>query len=216
MEKKKIIIFGDDPTGCTGFGKICDHLVDAVLAAGHIPIVVGLKANQNKNYEKAKIYNVLEFSDYQGWKTLGDVLINEKAGMVISIGDPWDIRGIAEIRQKIDFIWIGYVPVDSTPYPWYVLLVQQPQQYLDTAFLLNSMDYIVTFSEFGKNAVNDMLTNAFSESEPALKQRDIQNIYLGVDTRLYCPKDKPKARKVFNGAISSDTLLFSCIKVKRA
>ena len=45
---QKIIIFGDDPTGFTGFGRITDHLVDAVISIGHTPIVVGLKINHNK------------------------------------------------------------------------------------------------------------------------------------------------------------------------
>ena len=72
--KSKIIIFGDDPTGYTGFGKISDHLVNAVSGAGYTPIVVGLKTNKDKNYGKAKIYNTVALSDNQGWETLEKAL----------------------------------------------------------------------------------------------------------------------------------------------
>jgi glycosyltransferase involved in cell wall biosynthesis len=211
--KNKIIIFGDDPTGYTGFGKISDHLVDAISGAGYTPVVVGLKTNKNKNYGKAKIYNTVALSDNQGWETLEKALTLEKAKMVISIGDPWDIQGLADIKQRIPFTWIGYVPVDSIPYPRYILLVQNPQQYLDTAFLLSSMDHIVTYSEFGKNAVRNMLESSFSETPEKSSLPDITRIYLGVDSELYYSKDKKEARKIFDGAVSADTLLFNCIKV---
>ena len=211
--KDKIIIFGNDPRGYTGFGKIVDHLVDAVSDSGFMPIVVALKAGPNKDYKKAKIYNTSGQAGNHVWSTLENTLIEEKAKMVITIGDPWDIQGIVEIKQRSPFFWIGYTPVESTPYPRYILLVQNPQQYLDVAFIMKNMDHIVTYSGFGKDAVTEMLKEAFQNNSHATHIPEMTKISLGVDSRFYSPEDRIDARGVFAEMVSQDDFLFTCAKV---
>jgi glycosyltransferase involved in cell wall biosynthesis len=209
---RKIAIFGDDPTGPTGFGKIVKHLAAAVVAAGCQPIVVGLKQHYDNPIPGTKIINALENEDPQGFATLSGILKTEAIDIVISIGDPWDIQGLPQVKQKRPFTWIGYTPVDSTPYPRYILLSKEPHQYLDVAFLMPQMDHIVTYAGFGKTAVEEMLVKAGTE-EPLQRQGGVQAIYLGVDPDLYRPQTKSKARKLFQGAMTDDMLLFSCMKV---
>jgi len=150
---KKIVIFGDDPTGPTGFGKIVRYLAAAVLKIDCQPIVVGLKKHYDARIAGTRIINALEKGDPQGYATLRTVLQTQAADLVITIGDPWDIQGLAEIKQAHPFTWIGYTPVDASPYPRYILLTKDPHQYLDVAFLMQQMDAIVTYSAFGNTAV---------------------------------------------------------------
>lgn len=206
---KNIVIFGDDPTGPTGFGRVVKYLAKAVRAAGCRPVIVALKQHFDFPLPGLEIINTLENGDPQGFDTLHRVLKEKAAETVISIADPWDIKGIAEIKQQHPFTWIGYTPVDSTPYPRYVLLTKDPHQYLDVAFLLQHIDHIVTYSEFGRIAVEQMLAAAGTNPPgPAVRV-----IYLGVDTERYRPRAKTEARKLFQGGVSDDILLFSCMKV---
>ncbi len=208
---KKVIIFGDDPRGPTGFGRIVDHLVDAVSSAGCIPIVVGLKSVYPSEYGKAVVHNVLDQSDPQGWRVLENVLTSEHADAVISVGDPWDLQGLVDIKNRIPFFWIGYTPVESPPFSRYILLVHSPPQYLDAAYLLRNMDLVVTYSDFGRKAVMEMMEQAFQGSGTALPR--VTSIYLGVDTDTFSPEDRVESREVFGGSVGSDSLLFSCVKV---
>lgn len=209
---KKIAIFGDDPTGPTGFGKIVKHLAAAAVKINCQPIVVGLKKHYAGTVPGTRIINALEKGDPHGYDTLRALLNAEEIDTVLSIGDPWDVQGLAEIKQAHLFTWIGYTPVDSTPYPRYLLLTKDPHQYLDVAFLMQQMDAIVSYSGFGKTAIAEMLTEADPERGPAMAG-SIETIYLGVNPDLYQPQPKADARRQFQGAMSADMLLFSCMKV---
>jgi len=57
-----------------------------------------------------------------------------------------------------------------------------------------------------------MLINANPKEPPALAG-SIETIYLGVDPDLYRPQPKAQARQQFQGAMTADMLLFSCMKV---
>jgi len=208
--QNRIIIFGDDPTGPTGFGKIVWHLSAAALTAGFKPIVVGLKQQYDTPVSHTKIINAAANNDPHGHDTLSALLEAEKTELVISIGDPWDIQGLVQVKQQHPFTWIGYTPVDATPYPRYVLLTKNPHQYLDVAFLMQQMDHIVAYSTFGQAAIREMLVRA-GGSQPAAS--DIGMIYLGVDPNRFTPQTKAVSRSVFQGIVSKDNLLFSCMKV---
>ncbi|MCP4043147.1 MAG: glycosyltransferase family 4 protein, partial [Gammaproteobacteria bacterium] len=211
--KETIVIFGDDPRGFTGFGRITNHLADAVTQAGFTPVNVALKSGVNTAYAKSEVHNVRELGDPQGWKTLEEIIRKTAAKTVISIGDPWDLQGVVEIKKRTPFRWIGCTPVDYTPYSRYILLVHSPQQYLDVAYILSHMDHVVTYSDFGRTAVARMLEEAFSAPPPGMKLPGVTRIYLGVDTQIYRPRDKVQARAVFSGAVTPEMFLFSCVKV---
>ncbi len=69
----------------------------------------------------------------------------------------------------------------------------------------------MTYSDFGKKALMEMMEVAFQESGSVFP--DVTRIYIGVDTDRFLPEDRLESRKVFEGAVRSDTLLFSCVKV---
>ncbi len=210
--KTKIAIFGDDPTGPTGFGKIVANLSLAAESAGFEPVVIGLKKNYSKAFHNIRIVNATERGDSRGFETLAYLLKENCIENVISIGDPWDILRLVDIKKENPFTWIGYTPVESIPYPRYIQLVKAPPRYLDVAFLMQHMDRIITYSKFGKTAVSEMLESAYDDqSDNALPKVDM--IYLGVDTQLFTPHDKAESRKFFQGVVEKNTLLFSCMKV---
>ena len=210
--KTKTAIFGDDPTGPTGFGKIVANLSLAAESAGFEPVVVGLKKNYQKTFHNIRIVNAAEKGDAKGFQTLANLLKEESIKTVISIGDPWDVMGLVDIKKQFPFTWIGYTPVEAVPYPRYIQIVKEPPQYLDVAFLMQHMDSIVTYSEFGRTAVSGMLKNAFAD-QSGRTPRDVDRIYLGVDTKVFKPSAKAESRKFFQGVVGEETLLFSCMKV---
>ncbi len=234
---KKVVIFGDDPRGFTGLGRITRHLMVALLQEGFEPVAATFKTVVNEdvaeelnnksassiecNWENAPTYSV----DGDSEKGLETVLEKENASMVISVCDPWDLQGLVEVKKRRPFVWIAYLPVESIPYSRYILLVRNPPHYLDTAYILSFADRLLTYSDFGRDAVRKMLKDAGSSSQGV-----IEHIYLGVDNDYYCPLDKPAgsstqgdsgdknqekitARKIFGGAVKDDAVLFTCIKV---
>ncbi|MFC1707449.1 glycosyltransferase family 4 protein, partial [Planctomycetota bacterium] len=208
--QKTVILYGNDPSGPTGFGRVVAHLVDAVTCAGHRPLVVPLKAVTDRP-SGAEVLVPPE-TDPRGWQTLQDAVMAEHAPMVISVGDPWDIQGLALARQECPFTWIGYTPVDSTPYPRYVLLTRDPHQYMDVLYAMLRMDQVVTFTDFGAVAVADML----QEAPPGQSKPPVRSIPLGVNPEVFSPQPRIRAREVFSGGVGSDVLLFSCVKVSSA
>lgn len=208
--KPTVLLFGDDPTGPTGFGKIVAYLIDAVVEAGGTPVVVPLKSIQERENDRARVLRP-PASDPKGWDTVARAVRDEGASMVVTVGDPWDLHGLVDVQKAHPFFWIGCTPVDSTPYPRFVMLTKDPQQYLDVAFLMQHINRIVTFSDFGRAAVTQMLADAHAPGQP--QQGPIEHIYLGVDSEMYTPGDRSAARHVFEGAVDDTVLLFSCIKV---
>jgi len=176
------------------------------------PVIIGLKSVPSLEYRKAVIHNGQEHADASGFFTLDRIISLEKPVTVITVGDPWDLQGIVDIKKKYTFLWIAYMPVESTPFSRYLLLSHKPQQYLDVAYLLSHMDHIVTFSDFGKTAIQTMLHETFCHNQQQ-KIPKISRIYLGVDAHIFSQKNRINARKVFSGAMPSDAFLFSCVKV---
>ena len=210
--KEKILIIGNDPRGFSGFGRIVNYLVDSVLAAEKEPLVIACKANAQREFTKAKLFET-DQSDIHGLRKLEEVLKEETPSIVISIGDPWDIEGIGRVYKSFDFVWIGYTPVDSTPYPRYVLLTKDPHQYLDVGYVLRHMDHIVTYSDFGKSSIGTMLQGTYDPKLGGKAIPPISRIYLGVDNDFFAPGAQATARKVFSGAIDESDLLFTAMKV---
>ena len=211
--KPSVVIFGDDPAGPTGFGKITAHLVGAATAAGVRPVVVGLKADPDRPWNRCPRYCVPVDTDPDGRQTAEKAMDAESADRLVSVGDPWHLQGLVDLRRRRAFSWIGCTPVDSTPYPRYILLTQAPQQYLDTAYVMGHMDRIVTFSRFGRKAVADMLLGALAAPGARGSLPPMDTVYLGVDAEKYCPAKSGFPRGVFGNAVTPDTVLFTCVKV---
>jgi glycosyltransferase involved in cell wall biosynthesis len=210
MINRNIILVGDDPRLNTGFSKIINRFVKVIKDSGNSPIVIGLKPYSGKSeYKDCLLYNASKLTPGNplGTQLIRDLVSKQDIPLVISVGDPWDIRGVAEAHDNITFKWIGYTPVESIPYPRYILIgAKQPLQYLDAGNIINKADVLVTYSKFGSDAINQMIVNELGK--PA---RNIDYIYLGVDHSIFKPVDKKKARQIMQG-VSEDDILFMCNK----
>ncbi len=212
-----VLLYGDDPAGATGFGRIVAQLVEAVRAAGALPRVVALKGRPSEAYDGAPRIHPSADTDPRGWQAVQDALGEQACPLLISVGDPWDIQGLVQARQQHRFHWIGVTPVDSTPYPRFVLLTRDPPQYLDVAYVLGHMDQVVTYAPFGAEAVAELFAELLPELLPAStapeSRPSIETIGLGVDRSVFRPMERGEARRVFQGGVGDDALLVSCVKV---
>ena len=205
----KILIFGDDPTGTTGFGRLVDGIVSAANNIKDSEVtVVGLKANRGE-YKKCKLINAvkLDKKDANGNKALATAVKEFDPDLVITVGDPWDYVTVPELKRNSGFIWCSIVPVECPPYPRYIMIERNPPKYLDVLKIQKHMDYIVTYSEFAI----DEITKMFNSSKEKVDIPPMENIYLFVNNATF-KEQETKKRDVFN-LLKEDDILFTYIKV---
>ena len=212
--QQKILIFGDDPTLATGFARVVNALTDAVLHAGHIPVVVGLKASAGP-YSKCERINALERGDKRGWATLEPLLKEGVSKIMITVGDPWDVQDIYGLKKEYPFYWVAYTPVEAKPYPaWYQ--IPGSASCVNVGALTAAADRVIAYTKFGKEAIEDMVRE-YNEI-PGSKGREIAprigQIYHGVDTDFFSPGKQKRARRALGPlGIKQDDILFTCVKV---
>lgn len=201
---QNVVICGEHPALQTGFGIVTDRLVSAVIEAGMNPIVMHIRpASATLKYERCPVYACFVKSNRV--EVFESHVKRIKPALVISIGDPWDVIHIAENRKKHDFKWVAYTPVESVPFCRYNVF---DNKQMDVGRIIYLADKIVTYSEIGKLAIEDMFTREFKNAE----KKDIENVYLGLDTSVFKPTDKKVSRKIFEN-ISENTILFVCNKL---
>lgn len=101
-----------------------------------------------------KGYHVRDVDDFQEdtWEKKLISGIQSGTTHVITVHDIWNLESIRQIKQRSDsnFIWIGYVPIEGEQVPQYVQIGGQHPKKVDIYNILNSMDMIVPYTEFGK------------------------------------------------------------------
>lgn len=199
-----IVIFSDSPLSTTGFGKVTDNIVDAIIESGNTPIVVGMKSDTEPSKYKCKIIHPRSIGDNKGWDTLEIVIRKSLAKIVITIGDPWDVYPIVDLKYKMGFKWIGYNTVEAKPYARNILQSIFPRRSIDTSVIINAMDYCITCTNFGKDAISEMLATIGDK-------KDITTVYFGTDTEYYQADCSKKDSKAFIG-LDPDVFLFSVAK----
>ena len=205
----RVLIFGDDPTGTTGFGRLVDALVCSINNMKNTKtLVVGMKINRGE-YTKCDLINASkkDRKDINGWKTLEESIKEFKPDLVITVGDPWDYIPVSEYKSRYEFMWCGIVPVECPPYPRYIMVDKSPPKYLDVKKIQKNMDYIVTYSEFAIDEIKKM----FQIGKDKMNPPPMENIYLFVNNNIF-KKQKVRKTEVFN-LIKDDDLLFTYIKI---
>lgn len=209
--KKQIIIFGDDPRLHTGFALVTHHLAIAAESAGLDPIIIGRNAMATGEYPH-EIINCIEQGDTQGWRTFEKTLQRTGARVVVTVGDPWDLQHLYGIKKQFPFFWIGYTPVESTPFPAWIPMSGKPGQYFDVGKLFGCTDHVVAYTKFGKLAIEKALQEYNDLADAPVNAR-ISQVYHGVDTDFYRPMGRTKARKAVSDlGIKKDDILFTAIK----
>lgn len=187
--KVRILVVSDDPRLCTGFGKVHRYIHHALRQREDFQVVsVGWypprdpRAETKKNKGDGPIitnnfgWNIIPcevgIHDSNGEITVPRTLYIFKPHVVITIGDPWFVKAVCRARLKMDFTWIGYVPIDG------VSIGKEHAEVLD------KMDYIVAYSGWGRDVIKQCLPH-----------REVHVINHGTDTDIYFPIDRNQARE---------------------
>lgn len=181
--KIRILTMSDDPRINTGFGIVHKNLIEAIRGIENVSLASigwfsplrcksGFTNGLKVKFENYEIIEADKQEDY-GIQTFKNVIDFYKPHAVITIGDPWMVKEIPEIKTKNNFIWFGYTPIDG---------LDLPRRFVS---ILKYMDYIVSYGKFGTKVLNDA---GFKEN--------IITIPHGVNTEAYKPLgNKEEIRK---------------------
>ena len=193
MTKKPKLLWVGDVVATTGFARVTHNVIDELKDKYEI-VILGCNWHGDPD-PMQQIYKMYPASNrFQqgafGEDRIREVVEIEKPDVILTINDCWIIneqyRRIHDLRQSIDFKFVGYMPMDS--YNWVGCLAE-------TA---NEWDGIISYTEFG---AHEFIKGGI--------QRPITVIPHGVTAGQFKPGDKIEARKrlglkedsfiVFNG-----------------
>ena len=184
--KVRILTVSDHPMLHTGFANVHRHILEAISKTENVQIAaVGWYPPRDKSSESKAGKNDGLFADnttpwyivncespdldWCGRATVPRAMKALRPEIVISIGDPWMVDTISEMRKLFNFTWIAYTPIDG-------LGIIEPYR-----LVLKEADVIVAYSTFGKQVL-----------EKAFPRKQISLINHGTDPDVFFPVDIPK------------------------
>lgn len=186
--KIRILTISDDPRSNTGFGKVHKNIINSIKDNERYYVTSMGWYSPTHAQTKSQIYNadglsIVSDPDYRiipvassetyGIPTFKKVVDFFRPNIVITVGDPWMVDGIAKFKEQYEFIWIGYVPIDG---------LDMPVKFKGT---LSQMDYVVTYGRFGSQVL----------ASTDFDMTKVTEICHGVDEKLYTPSNKIQARE---------------------
>lgn len=180
----KVVFVGDSPAVSTGFSRCTKAACDALHAAGHEVIVLGIN-HPGDYYDPATIPYPI-FRAHQPWDGGHDahgagrlpvLLARHRPDIVCILQDPWNIKPYFDAIDK------GFEGLDYTVPPiaaW--LAVDSKNQF---AKPLNRLASVAVWTQF-----------AGKELEKGGYHGPWWTIPLGVDHQLYYPRDKAESRRL--------------------
>ena len=181
---KKVLFWGDNPHGITGFGKVVKNIIRQVYDPGKFTIdVLGISyigdpyqpdhyMGRDILYDVYPPFEMGKQMDLYGANKLMTMLSSNKVDILFILQDTFIIRNImqqiVELREKLSnkFQIIYYFPIDCNfVYPDWITRA------------VSLADYPVCYTEFGKKVA--------IKHDKKLKGMDV--IYHGTDKSLYRP-----------------------------
>lgn len=162
----KILLVSHSPTATTGYGRVTRRIAHALREAGHSLAVVGAGFAGGPHELPYRIFPWPEMSA----GAIGQALRTEKPDVLLTIGDPWMFESLPALPEIKGTTWLAYFPVDGRPLP------------MAWKHWVQAVDVPVVFSKFAQEVVGSA-----TGTPPRL-------IYHGVDTDVFCPQDKEKAK----------------------
>lgn len=182
----KILIVSDSPGFSTGMGVVHKNIGIQLQKKGYEVISLGwnpVGIIENKMPWKEYIPNK---AYYYGEDIFDAIVAQERPDIVLTIGDIWTIRYIANCNTRGLFQWVGYVAIDG-----HTNENKVPPSWIP---ILNSMDKVIAYTNYGKNIIENSINEL------------IEVIPHGVDSLVYYPvKDTGRLRD-FYGIPKSKTL----------
>ena len=168
----RILLMTDNPGLCTGMGKVGREIALALHAGGHEVLYIGwCRSAPFQQKWPFDLYPV-ENSTF-GKEAFDRIVAQRRPDVVMTIGDPWMYGYIADrnvCKTRGLFQWVGYIAVDG----------EKIEGGLPNFWkgIVNDMDRIVAYTEYGKNA----LLKTFPE-----RKNEIDVVYHGVDDKIFHP-----------------------------
>ncbi len=175
--KIKVLLYGDSPTACTGFGTVARELILRLQRTGRFEfMILGINyfGDPHEFEGTLRIFPVAQ-DDMQGRSRIGPMMVQFQPDVLFTVGDYDDLDWFPNVyldacRQIGRTVpWVMYTPVDGSP-----LHAQHALLFRDL------ITHPVTCSQFGAGLIH--------EAVPVV---DVPVIYHGVDTRTFYRMDDP-------------------------
>jgi len=174
MTEGKIKVLFTTDWGTTGFGTVGRELCSRLASTGKYEIFY-LGWHYTGDSEGQQLANAMGFRllNTQFWKGMADqfgqasfdeVVDRVKPQIVITLGDPWMVQHVETSRNRKNFQWISYMPIDRD-------IMSKP--WLN---LLKDPDVLVAYSNFGKEVL-----------ENQLPYKHVELVLHGVDKTVFKP-----------------------------
>lgn len=176
----RVIVVGDSPVVSTGFSRCTESACNALLAAKHEPIVLGINHHADPHDFPYAIYPCIQPLD-QGRDAFGTsrlpVMIDRlRPDVVLILQDPWNCKPYFDVLDRyfadepsVVPPIVGWLAVDAKN------MLAKP---------LNRLAHVIVWTQFG---VNELRAGGY--------EGPISIVPLGVDHDVFYPRDKAAARK---------------------
>lgn len=188
----KILLMTDNPNLDTGQGIIHRYIGRCLLSRGFNVISIGYGDSDRKIANWPVYATTNDKKHYFGESIFDQIVYKEQPHIVLTIGDTWNMQFIPNSQLRKTFQWVGYTAIDGEIHGGGI-----PPSWINA---LNDMDRIVTYTQYGKNAVLKSLK---------INADKISIIPHGVDINLFYPisdEERKNIRQKYN--IPNNALIY--------
>lgn len=164
----KVLIVSDSAYLHTGYSTITKNLCRVLKDEFEMRVFATIPHKTNEPYPFTYISSGNHNLDFRG------CLKHYKPDVVITLLDLWRLDFVVKAKQDNPFIWLAYLAVEGEDFPKSVFNFGKKIMTLE---YLGLIDYLVTYSQFGKKEIEKL----------DIKVDNV--IPLGVDTDTFKPKE---------------------------
>jgi len=181
LKKRKILVICDSPRLVTGLARVGKEVSLSLSNAGFDVSYLACNGDNTFTHDKFpfKVYPYKP-NDKYGAKRFATIVEEFLPDFILAIGDIDKVGYVGQYAKKFNVYSVYYCPVEGELFPSGKFLGKMKMDYIK---MLNGFDEVVTYSEFGKKQINDLIENRVSRSIPH-----------GVDLSIFKPLDTFEAR----------------------
>lgn len=163
----RLLVVSHSPQLTTGYGRVVNVLSRGLVEAGHQIAILGFGYRGEPIPQGLRIHPWKSIQD-QG--AIAQAITSERAGLIVTIGDPWMFDSLVEPSKRQGVKWLAYFPVDGEPLP------------SEWKNWIGATDQAAVFCKWTCKVV---------EKETGVRPTVIPH---GVDTSVFSPRDKQWAK----------------------
>jgi len=181
---KRILIVADDPTLVTGYARLGRFLAETLMAEYEVRYIPCNATNPTHDRLFPYLLDSFEPQDRYNNKRIGEILQSYRPSLCIVIGEFIYIGYIGNACRQLGIKSMYYMPVEGQNYPPHLVYLGGGQ--IDYKLTLSKFDYIVAYSNFGKEQIHKQLPGIVTEV-----------IYHPINTEIFRPLDRDRCRKLY-------------------